>query len=712
MTSFGVESSGGTLFAESVMPNGAKAPLSVLVVSAAQVFILAQVPPPPPTPRDNVREVIHGVEIVDPYRWLEDQDGPQTREWVAAQNSYTRSLLNPLPMRERIYERLMNMHRHDGISEPEEENGRYFFMKRAADQDLWSICVRKGSNGPDELLIDPQPLSSDQTTSVTFEGATQDGKMLAYGVRRGGEDETEIHVFDVASRHDLPDRLPRALYLGLSWEKDGRAFYYSRAQRDVGKRIYRHVLGTDPAQDPEIFGKNYGPDVWVSPFASRDGRYLLATVQKGWQSSELFLQDLARHGPFRPLVTGIAARFEAQFAGDNLIAQTDWQAPRSRLVKIALRQPEPGNWREIVPPQEDAIEDFAVIGQKVFVHYLHNVTSRIAIFSLDGQPLGEVALPSMGSAGIYGRWGDDEGILSFSSFTTPYSLFRYSASTGERALWYRDSVTFDSNAFETEQVWYSSKDGTRVPMFLVHRKGLKPDGQLPTLLYGYGGFDVSMTPAFSYRAAWWVEQGGLYALANIRGGGEFGEAWHRAGMLDKKQNVFDDFIAGAKWLIENGYTNPERLAIWGGSNGGLLMGAVLTQRPDLFRAVVCEYPDLDMVRYYQFTKNNNPPALLEYGNASNPAQFKFLYAYSPYQHVQPETKYPAVLLMSGDGDTRVPPQQARKMAARLQAATNSGRPVLLLYDSKAGHSGGKPLRKVVQDLSLELSFLAWQLAMK
>ena len=318
----------------------------------------------------------------------------------------------------------------------------------------------------------------------------------------------------------------------------------------------------------------------------------------------------------------------------------------------------------------------------------------------------------MGSAGIYGRWGDDEGILSFSSFTTPYSLFRYSASTGERALWYRDSVTFDSNAFETEQVWYSSKDGTRVPMFLVHRKGLKPDGQLPTLLYGYGGFDVSMTPAFSYRAAWWVEQGGLYALANIRGGGEFGEAWHRAGMLDKKQNVFDDFIAGAQWLIENGYTNPERLAIWGGSNGGLLMGAVLTQRPDLFRAVVCEYPDLDMVRYYQFTKNNNPPALLEYGNASNPAQFKFLYAYSPYQHVQPETKYPAVLLMSGDGDTRVPPQQARKMAARLQAATRSGRPVLLLYDTKAGHSGGKPLGKMVQDLSLELSFLAWQLGMK
>jgi len=397
----------------------------LLVVAAAQLSALAQIPPPPATRQDDVRDVVHGVEIVDPYRWLENQDSPETREWVAAQNAYTQSLLNPLPVREGIYKRLMEMYRHESISEPEEENGNYFFMKRGADQDLWSIYARKGSDGPDELLVDPQPLSSDHTTSVTLEGVSQDGKLLAYGVRRGGEDETEIHVLEVASRHDLPDRLPRALYLGLSWEKDGHAFYYTRAQRDAGKRIYRHVLGTDPAQDPESFGKGYGPDVWVSPYASRDGRYLLATVQKGWQNSELFLQDLAEHGPFRPLVAGIAARFEPQFAGDNLVVQTDWQAPRFRLVKIDLHHPDPANWREIVPTREDAIQDFAVIGQKVFVHYLHNVTSRIDIFSLDGQHLGQVPLPSLGSAGIYGRWGDDEGVLFFSSFTTPYSLFRY-----------------------------------------------------------------------------------------------------------------------------------------------------------------------------------------------------------------------------------------------------------------------------------------------
>ncbi len=694
------------------MRNPARTSLSILVlIVASQISVFPQVPPPPATRQDNVREVIHGVEIVDPYRWLEDQDSTAVREWITAQNAYTQSLLEPLSMRPSILKRLMEMYRHDTVSEPEEENGAYFFMKRGADQDLWSIYMRRGANAPDELLVDPQPLSPDHTTSVALEGASRDGRFLAYGVRRGGEDETEIHILDVRSRRDLPDSLSRALYLGFSWESDGSGFYYTRAQRDVGKRIYHHALSTDPAQDPEIFGKGYGPDVWVRPYASRDGHYLLAIVEKGWQSSELFLQDLSTHAPFLALVTGISAHFDPQFAGDNLIVRTDWQAAKSRLVKIDLRHPEPGNWREIVPAREDAIENFALVGQRIFVHYLHNVASRIETFSLEGQHLGEVSLPSLSSAGIYGRWGHDEGFLYFSSFTIPYSLFRYSASTGKRELWYRDSVPFDSDRFEAEQVWYASRDGTRVPMFLVHRKDLKPHGQLPTLLYGYGGFNVSMTPTFNYRTAWWIEQGGLYALANIRGGGEFGEEWHHAGMLDKKQNVFDDFTAGAQWLIENGYTNPERLAIWGASNGGLLMGAVLTQRPDLFRAVVCEYPDLDMVRYYQFTRNNNPPALLEYGNASDPAQFKFLYAYSPYQHVQPGTKYPAVLLTSGDADTRVPPQQARKMAARLQAATASGRPVLLLYDSKSGHSGGKPLRKVVQDLSLELSFLAWQLAM-
>jgi len=299
----------------------------------------------------------------------------------------------------------------------------------------------------------------------------------------------------------------------------------------------------------------------------------------------------------------------------------------------------------------------------------------------------------------------------FSSYTTTYFISSYDVAKGKQSLLYQDAVPFHPEQFETEQVWFPSKDGTRIPMFLMHRRDFTADGNTPTILYGYGGFDVSLTPHFDPIAAWWMEHGGVYAVANIRGGGEFGEEWHRAGMLDKKQNVFDDFIAAAQWLIARKYTNPGKLAIWGGSNGGLLVGAALVQRPDLYQAVVCWHPDLDMVRYYKYTKNNNPPALLEYGNAADPEQFKFLYAYSPYQKVKPGTKYPAILMISGDADTRVPPEQARKMTARLQAATTSGLPVVLLYDTKAGHSGGKPLKKIIEDEALELSFLAWQLGL-
>lgn len=673
----------------------------------------AQGPKPPSTRQDNIKEVIHGVEIVDPFRWLEDQDSQETKDWVAAENAYTHALLDSLPIRQRAYRRLMEMHTYERLAAPpNNENGFYFFAKQGAGQDQWSIYRRKGLNGPDELLLDPLPLSSDHTMSIGRYVATQDASLLLYAIRRGGEDETELHILDMNAHRDLPDVLPRAFYLNCEWKKDHSGFFYSRSDRDVGKRIYYHALGTNPSQDQEIFGKDFGPEVWVDPILSRDGRFLLAVVSKGWASNEIFLKRLDKDDEFRPLISGLNAHFDVQFAGDFLIVKTDWQAPKYRILKIDLRDPAPEKWRQIVAPNEDAIQSFALIGGKLYVNYLHNVSTHISIFSIDGKALGHVELPSIGSAAIWGRWDRDEGILTFASYTTPGSYYRYSASTGKRDLWHRDAIPFDSNAYEMEQVWYSSKDGTRIPMFLVHRKGLKPNAQTPTILYGYGGFDVSITPRWDTQAAWWIEQGGLYAVANIRGGGEFGEAWHKAGMLDKKQNVFDDFIAAAEWLIKNRYTTPEKLAISGGSNGGLLVGSVLTQRPELAHAVLCWHPDLDMVRYYKFTKNNNPPALLEYGNAADPEQFKFLYAYSPYQHVQPATKYPAVLIISGDADTRVPPEQARKMAARLQAATTSGLPILLLYDTKAGHSGGKPLTKQVEDDSLEFSFLAWQLGLK
>jgi prolyl oligopeptidase len=678
---------------------------ATVVISSAQ----AQVPKPPSTRVDNVREVIHGVEIVDPYRWLEDQDIPETRAWIDAQNKYSHSLLDTLPSRPLIQKRLSELLRVDSVSTPFEQGGRYFLFKKRAADDLSILYVRQGLNGNDEVLIDPHTLSADHTTDIGLLDVSSDGKLIVYSVRRGGQDETELRVMDVDKRKDV-DQLPNALYRGVSLKKDGSGFYYNLQRRDTGIRVFYHEISANPSKDVEVFGNGYGPDKWVSGSVSEDGKYLLFEVQHGWARNEVYVQSLPS-GPIQPIINDVDAHFNAWFAGDRLVMQTDWQAPNQRIVVVDLKNPAREKWLTIVPESGDAMSGFSLVGGKLFVNYLHNVATQIKIFTLDGKALGEVSLPGLGSAsGLTGRWASNEAFFSFRSFVTPQTIYRYDVQTGKSEAWARPNVPFKSDEFEVRQVWYSSKDGTKVPMFLVHKKGLQPDGKLPVLLYGYGGFDLSQTPRFSSLAAIWVEHGGVYALANIRGGGEFGEAWHKAGMLDKKQNVFDDFIGAAEWLIKNKYTNPSRLAIQGGSNGGLLVGAALTQRPELFQAVLCEFPDLDMIGYYRF-KNNNPPALLEYGNASDPAQFKYLYSYSPYQKVKAGEKYPAVLFTTGDQDTRVPPLQARKMTARLQAASTSGKPVLLLYDTKAGHAGGRPLSKIIEDVSLELAFLFWQLRM-
>jgi prolyl oligopeptidase len=679
-----------------------------LHVSSPSAF--GQAPAPPTARQDNVKDLIHGVEIVDPYRWLEDGDSEETKGWVAAENAYMHSLLDGLPMRPTIHKRLDEMFKHDFVSGAFQEGGYYFFYKRSAEQDLWSVYRRKASGGPDELLMDPHSMSPDHTTTVSMRGVTFDGNLLMYAVRRGGEDETEIHVRDLSKGHDLPDVMPRANYTSTSWKKDKSGFYYGIDQRGKEPKLYFHALGTDPVNDAVVFANGYKPDIWLTPYVSEDGRYLLAVAWYGWTKSEIYIKNLAQDGKFVPLITGIDATFHEQFAGDALIVRTDWKAPNGRVLKIDLRHPEQDKWQEIVPEEKDAMQGASVIGGKVFVNYLHNVTSRIEIFSLAGKQVGEVDLPSLGSASIGGRSDRDEGFLYFSSFTTPGSIYRYSAATGKRDLWFRSPIPIEPDRFQVEQVWYSSKDGTRIPMFLIHRKDIKSDGRLPVLLYGYGGFDISLTPDFDSTAVWWAEQGGIYAIANLRGGGEFGEAWHKAGMLGHKQNVFDDFIVAAEWLIKNKYTAPEKLAIWGGSNGGLLVGAVTTQRPELFRAVICDHPDLDIVRYPKLTKHN-AAFMLEYGNADDPQEFKFVYAYSPYQHVTAGTKYPAMLFTSGDEDTRVPPEQARKMAARVQSASSSGLPVMLMYDVKAGHSGGRPTSQWIDEQALKLSFLSWQLNM-
>jgi len=664
---------------------------------------------PPATRVDNVKEVIHGVEITDPYRWLEDQKSPQTRAWIEAQNKFTRSILDPLPGRAALAKRLTELMKIDVVGMPQVRNGRYFFSKRLANQEQFVIYVRKGFQGRDEVLVDPHPLSPDRTVSVNLRAVSNDGKRVAYAVRQGGEDEVVVKFLDVDTRKELPDQLPKARYFSVSFKHDGSGFYYSRHGAQ-GSRIYYHALGTDPAKDAQIFGQGYGPEWAVDAGVSDDGRYLIIHASKGSAAdvTEIHVQDLAGGRPIVPVVKDLAARTFGDAAGDRLIVQTNWQAPNGRMLAINLKDPARERWREVVPASSAVIEGFSLAGGKLFVNYLENVRSSVRMFELDGRRVRDITFPALGTVGgMSGRWDSQEAFYFFTSYHMPGTVYRYEVASGRQEVWSEPRVPFESKQFEVQQVWYGSKDGTKVPMFLLHRRGLERDGSHPVFLTGYGGFASSSTPGFSATGALWAERGGVLAVANLRGGGEFGEGWHKAGMLGNKQNVFDDFIAAAEWLIANRYTRPSRLAITGGSNGGLLVGAALTQRPDLFGAVVCAYPLLDMVRYHRFLLAKL--WVSEYGSSENPEQFKYLHAYSPYHHVKPGAKYPAVMFVTGDSDTRVDPLHARKMAARLQAATGSGRPVLLLYDTKSGHSGGRPVSKQIEETTDELSFLFAQL---
>ena len=681
---------------------------SLALVLCCAAALSAQ-PGPPRARTDNVKDVLHGVEISDPYRWLENQKSPETRAWIDTQNAYTRSLLDPLPGRVELEKRLSALMKIDTMSMPVVRGGRYFFSQRRADQEQSVLYVRKGLTGQDEVLVDPHPLSSDRTTSVSFRGFSKDGTLLAYGIRQGGEDETAIRFVNVDTRKELPDSLPRARYGGISIKHDQSGFYYSR--RDApGFRIWYHRLGADPATDPKIFGDGYGPEYGLGGSITEDGRYFIIHVFKGSAAddSQIHVQDLARGGPIVPVVKDLKGRFFGDAAGDTLYVQTNWQAPKNRILAIDLKNPAREKWREIIPESRAVIEGVSLAGGKLFVNYLDNVRSSLRIFSAEGKRLGEIPVPTLGSvSGMNGRWDQDEAFYGFISFHMPFTVYRYEVSSGKQSVWWKPNIPVKSEDFEVKQVWYTSKDSTKVPMFLLHRRGLKLDGARPTLLTGYGGFNMSSTPGFSVLGALWAERGGVFALANLRGGGEFGEEWHKAGMLEKKQNVFDDFIAAAQWLVAQGYTKPSRLAIRGGSNGGLLVGAALTQRPDLFQAVVCNYPLLDMIRYQKFLLARL--WVSEYGSAENPEQFKYLYAYSPYHHVKPGAKYPAVLFVTGDSDTRVDPLHARKMAALLQASTGSDKPALLLYDTKSGHSGGRPVSKQIEETADELAFLLGQL---
>ena len=664
---------------------------------------------PPPTRVDNVTETLHGVTIVDPYRWLEDQNSPETRAWINAQNEYTSSILGSLPFRNQIHDRLTQLLKVDTINTPFEKGGRYFISKRRADQNQAVVYVRNGLNGRDEVLLDPNTMSPDNSISIQIQDVSTDGKLLAYGVRQGGEDEVSVAIMDVDSRKNIADRLPKGR-IGVSLKPDKTGFYYSKFTNNVGGRIYYHAMGTDASKDIEVFGKEYGPEVFVGASVSPDGTYLLLFASHGssGDKTEIYFQDLKNNGPITPLVNDISALFSPEIAGDHLYVMTNWTAPNRRVIEIDLKKPARDNWREVIPEGSSVINNVSAVGGKLFLTYVENVATKIKVFEPSGKQIREIAFPTIGTAsGVLGDWDRDEGFYSFSSFAQPTTIYRYSVNSGKQEVFARINVPVHSDQIEVKQVWYESKDKTRIPMFLVYKKGLQLDGNNPTFLTGYGGFNVTLTPNFSALAAYWAESGGVFALPNLRGGGEFGEKWHKAGMLANKQNVFDDFISAAEWLIKNKYTKPSKLSISGGSNGGLLVGAAMTQRPELFQAVVCSYPLLDMIRYQEFLVARF--WVPEYGSSENAEQFKYIYAYSPYQHVKKGEKYPAVLFVTGDSDTRVAPLHARKMAALMQASTGSDKPVLLHYNTKAGHSAGLPVSQQIDDQTDELSFLFWQL---
>ncbi len=664
---------------------------------------------PPAARVDDVKETIQGTVVSDPYRWLENQDSPETRAWISAENACTDAVLDKLPGKSPVAKRLGELLKVDTTSIPIERGGRYFYSKRAAGVDLYVLYMRKGLNGAEEVLIDPATLSADHTTSVNFEGFSDDGKIVAYGVRKGGEDEVSIHLFDTDTLKDMTDVLPRDRYLsGASFKKDNSGFYYSLS-RDDGPRVFFHTIGTAATDDRKIFGDGYGPDKLIDVSVSENGKYLVLTVFYGsaCEKSEVYLQDLETNGPIVTVVNSITACFQGWTAGDTIYLQTNWNAPNWRVMAAPAAKPTQENWKELIPEAESRLEAAQTVGGKIVAAYAHNATSQLKVFQADGKPDGGIELPALGSVGgISGRWKSDEVFLSFQSFAIPSTVYRFEMPKRALAVWAKPAVPVDASAFDVKQVWYESKDKTKIPMFLFYKKGLKLDGSNPVLMTAYGGFDVSETPAFRTDAVIWAENGGIFALPNLRGGGEFGESWHRAGMLDKKQNVFDDFFAAGDYLVANHYTTPQKFAITGRSNGGLLMGAAMTQRPDLYAAIVCGYPLLDMIRYQKFLVARY--WVPEYGSSENAAEFPALYAYSPYHHVVKGTKYPAVLFLTGDSDTRVAPLHARKMTALMQAAQGGDKPILLLYDTKLGHSEGRPVSKIIEEDSDVLSFLFWQ----
>jgi prolyl oligopeptidase len=677
--------------------------------------------PYPESRRCDQVDVYHGTPVADPYRWLEDLDSEETRAWTAAQNRVTASWLRAVPAREEIRRRLTELWNYERYGMPIKEGGRYFFVRNDGLQNQGVLYVMEGLDGPARVLLDPNELSPDGTVALATWSVSPDGRRVAYGLASGGSDWQEWRVRDVDSGRDLDDHLRWVKFSTVAWTHDAAAIFYSRydepragrplEEANFFQKLYCHRIGTPQAADELIHHRPDDGERGFLPSVTRDGRYLIIQVWRGTESENgILYKDLARPGS--PVVH-LLPDFDASylFAGNDgplFRFHTDLGAPRGRVIEVDLRDPAPwekDRWREVIPETEETLESVSTVHGCLIACYLKDAHARVRLFEPSGKLVRDLELPGLGSvSGFAGRLADPETFYCFNSYTTPSTIYRYDVQTGESRVFRQPRVEFDRDAFETRQVFVESRDGTRVPMFLTHRKGLALDGSNPVYLYGYGGFNTSVTPSFGVSNLVWMERGGVHAVVNLRGGGEYGEEWHLAGSKLRKQNTFDDFLAAAEWLIDSGYTSPKRLAIAGFSNGGLLTAAVMIQRPDLFGAVVIGVGVLDMLRFPKFTIGWG--WVSDYGSPDDPEEFEVLHAYSPYHNLEAGRAYPPTLIVTADHDDRVVPAHSFKFAAALQHAQGGDGPVLIRIEPRAGHGNGKPVSKLIEEAADELSFLA------
>jgi len=690
--------------------------LVCLITTIPSGLISAQKLTYPPARMDNVVDDYFGTKVPDPYRWMENADSPETQAWVEAENKLTHTYLNSIPAREKIKSRLTELMNFPKYSVPRKVGGRYFFFKNNGLQNQSILYMQKTLKSEPEVVLDPNKLSPDGTIALSLESFSKDGKLLAYALSKSGSDWQEIKILNIDTKKEFPETIKWCKFTDVAWKDDKTGFFYNRypepgtvSEEDQYNynRVYFHKLGTPQTEDQLIYEDPEHKELSFTPFITEDGKYLVLNVELGTDPrNRVYYREVESKGPFIKLLDKADANYTFINNLDTLFYfRTDLDAPRGKIIQINLKHPDPKNWKVIIPQTEEVFSDARMVDDQLVVVYMQDAHDKLKLYSFDGTFKKEIELQDLGSIGsITGKRADEEMFFDFTSFLYPTTILRYDFGTGEVSTFYQPKIDFIFSDYETQQVFYDSKDGTRIPMFIVYKKGLKLGSSNPVLLNGYGGFDASMKPYFSVSRLVWLENGGVFAVANLRGGEEYGEAWHQAGMLERKQNVFDDFIYAGKWLIQNRYTNPGKLAIIGGSNGGLLVAACEVQRPELYGAVICQVPLTDMLRYQKFTVGS--AWIPEYGDATRSREeFNYIYIYSPLQNVKKGTVYPPTLITTADSDDRVAPLHAKKFAAALQVANAGDNPILLRVEVKAGHGGGKPTSKVIDEQSDIYAFL-------